>query len=795
MRRFLIGLILLLLSGSLFAVDCVSSQSGNWTASSTWGGTPCAPTAADYVRIGAGHVITGDFTGTVTANGLVINGTLNMNSGDKTFALADTTYAFGVDAASGATFNIANGTVINFTAVAGTIYLLLGDGNNNGSFVSDNVDLGTLKTVTAFSSSGTPGACIAGNNWTVTTTDSLSGLVVGDLTQFMSGAAMGRMFEIVAATSSTLTLCPSFPDGNSLGPRLTPHATRSAVDQPGSVPTQIPGVGDTFLAWHPWIIKTTGGNTWHLDENNGPLQQNVGRLEMIGGDWRNSGTSRHSIKCAAARPPVVLAHSNYHEQTVGILLGGGTPAASGCDKPLASWNVIHDGTVGDANYHLGFERGGVGSPAGGGALAFNTFYRTSHNNIQINSTGSTSNLVGVEVSYNTGFELDTSNSGECEFMETDAADLLTVQFNRAWKVSQRCGGITAKPTSAIASFTNNLYRGNYIQGAIHGLDISTSGDLYGPNNLAVGNYTESTWRGGVTAWEADYNIARRWSEGNAVDGTGNLFAIRAHKAEGNIMDGATSARATRAIEWVDDATDGTLKRVYRNNVGRALLSAASQSACLVGLPTATNNASIDVLHNLVDCGADATCMGIISSGNFAPTAAVTLNVKDNICLGSNAASSCAQPSGDVDVTDNLQNLTRFGGIGAAQATWSSSSGEVVRDPLVVNQTTDWNLQTTSKERGAGAVPAGSPIGIRGAAFPKFWFPPFLQAVMTVPVSVANDGWTDIDLDGFLAFLMNDTDSPDKCPWISDVRNATDNGGTTCINLAAGGPQTIRKGSN
>jgi hypothetical protein len=124
-----------------------------------------------------------------------------------------------------------------------------------------------------------------------------------------------------------------------------------------------------------------------------------------------------------------------------------------------------------------------------GGRLLEPFYRTGHNDIQINAVGYANPVEGFDVSYNTGFELGISASGECEFIEIDVMKDTTVQFNRAWKVSRNCGGITAKPISDTSDFVHNLVRWNYIQ-ELPRDDLSNVGDTL---TVTMRSW-EITWR-------------------------------------------------------------------------------------------------------------------------------------------------------------------------------------------------------------------------------------------------------------------------------------------------------------
>src|SRR5262249_26217767 len=151
-------------------------------------------------------------------------------------------------------------------------------------------------------------------------------------------------------------------------------------------------------------------------------------------------------------------------------------------------------------------------------------YRTSHNDIQISAVGQTLPVEGFDVAYNTGFDLGTSGSGECGFIETDVISDSVIQFNRAWRISQACYGLVAKPAGAEALFENNLYRGNYLQGAFFGIDLSTFDTIF-PGSAVAGNYVTDSYMFAIQAWGVYGNAVRRWSEGTPQPGLDVRYAV------------------------------------------------------------------------------------------------------------------------------------------------------------------------------------------------------------------------------------------------------------------------------
>jgi hypothetical protein len=780
-------LVLLSVGGGAFAGVCTSVQDGDWTSAATWGGSACAPTASDTVTIN--HVVRGDFTGTVTLYALAGSGTLNMVPGDRRFDVASAS-------AWGGTLNLANGTWINSIAASGNPGWDLGA---TGAFVSDATDLGPLRTVVSFASSSTSGICVSGNRWTVGVSPAPAGLVPGDLAQFMSwdGAAFGRMYEIVQVSGSALTLCPSLPDANSLGPRLTPHLSSSAIPQPGVSPQQVPATGDTLLAWHPWKMTRSGAAKWWIVT--GTVTPAVSRVELVGGDL--SGASIMNLRCAASQPPLVLSHSNVHDcDSTGMgsifrFMEGGPPD-SGCRSPLASFNVFHDNVLELFQAEITVDRSAShlsGHGGEGGAFVANTFYRTNNNNININSSDAGGSVNRFEISYNTCFELGTSASDECSCVEIDDAQDVTAQFNRAWNLSTGCGGFT-RAGVANTLYKNNLWIGNFVDGGafgIHAVFPSFQGML--KDNAAVNNYVAHTLDEAISASKAHYNLVRRWSDGNTYqhEASRSYAGIWARQAEGNVMDGAGSTRAAIGI-WTEEGDVGGVPGKFMNNVFFGLATDQFHGATGISFNLGRENTNVTINHNFMECGTTGFCYGVARmQGN--PTSSETYSLTDNVVLGIGGSFAATSEAG-LKVVDNLLNLTRYGGIAAVSGTWSSKIGEVERDPKIVAAGSDWNYRATSLELLAGAAPRFSSIGIRGRLFDPSLFPPFLIAVMgTIPPATANEAVDDFDLDLIPAFALADPDSPDLCPDFTDLMNGL--GGSSCDNATSGAGQAAGKPLN
>jgi hypothetical protein len=786
-RIVLAWLALLAVGGIAFGSDCTSVQDGDWTSAATWGGSACAPTASDTVTIN--HVVRGNFTGTVTLSAFAGSGTLNMVPGNRRFDIASQSTWRG-------RFNLANGTWINSTTGSGTTGWDLGD---TGAFVSDATDLGPLRSVVSFTSSPTSEVCVAGDRWTVGISPAPAGLVPGDLAQFMNwdGAAFGRMYEIVQVSGSTLTLCPSLPDGDSLGPRLTPHLSGLATPQPGVSPQQIPAVGDTLLAWQPWKMTRSGAAPWWIVT--GTATPAVSRIELVGGDL--SGASIMNIQCAANQPPLILSHSNVHDcDSTGLgsifRFMEGNPPDSGCRFPLASFNVLHDNVVELGGAEILVDRSAshlTGYGGEGGALVANTLYRTNNNNINVNSSDMGAFINRFEVSYNTCFELGTTAMGECSCVEIDDSHDVTAQFNRAWRLSNTCGGFTRAGVVDVR-YKNNLWIGNFVDGGAFGIHAALpllQGTL--KDNAAVNNYVAHTLDEAIAAPQAHYNLVRRWSDGNTyqAEASRSYAGIWARQAEGNVMDGAGSARAAIGI-WSEQGDIGGVPGKYMNNVFFGLATDQFQGATGIWFNLGRENADVTIHHNFMECGTTGFCYGVARmQGN--PTSSVTYDVTDNAVLGIGGSYAASAEAGS-RVVDNLLNLTRYGGIGAAYGTWSSKSGEVERDPKIVAAGSDWNYRSTSLELFAGAAPRFSSIGIRGRLFDPSLFPPFLIALMgTIPPVTANEAMDDLDLDLIPAFALADPDSPDLCPAFTDLMNGL--GGSSCDNAASGAGQAAGKPLN
>jgi hypothetical protein len=703
------------------------------------------------------HTVTYDINttsgDTINALSVLPGGTLRFASGDHRLQVALQNQGAILDEG---TISVANGTVLAFHSDSTLSGLLLG---NQAEFNSDGVSLGPLLQVTSLNVASNSPQCGGTDMWSVLTPATVTGLVPGDLVQFASGDAQGRMFEVVSTQAKTIRLCPELPDAASLGPRLTPHAPTLAQFQPGAVPAQVPAVGDTFWAWHPWRIVQAGTQQWLLSENVAPADENSGRFELIGGDFSgygDAGNTGIALFCGPGRPPVKISHNNFHDHTQSVAVSSGLTSGSGCDRPSLTWNVFHDGTVEEGNFHLAVGRGGAGAVTGG-VIAWNTLYRTGHNNIQVNVVGFVDPVEGFDVSYNTGFELGITGTGECEFIEIDVMKETVVQFNRAWKVSRGCGGITAKPTSNIPEFVNNLIRWNYIQGANFGIDLSTSGNLY-RGNVALGNYLADSYTYGMRVWSAYGNMVHRWAEGNDPDGFNNRYGLFSVVAEGNVLDGAGSARASQGI-LLEAHGQGAASFLVRNNVIRGLAQEPGMVGC-VKLADSSEAHGADVLHNVCDCDFLDDCIGFQIRPWFLPTLPVTVNVKDNVVFdvqGNPGLSGAAahDDSTSTNLTANLQNLTRWPLDAQPAGTgWAVQTGEVARDPYFVDPDADFNYLLQSGEKGAGSTPAGSSIGVRNAFYDTPLFPAFLRGVMAAPVDINNDSLTDADADGLLQDLDN-----------------------------------------
>jgi len=687
-------------------------------------------------------------------------------------------------------FKPCNGLKIVMSASTGT------PGISSAGFSMDNVDLGPLHTISSLTISK-KGACISGDKWSIVSADTVSDVAVGDLVQFMTGAQRGRMYEIVELNGARVTICPSFPDGSSLGAHLTPHLTRLAPDQPGPVPNPVPADGDQFLAWKPWgITGTLLPFMW--DDGGAWVYGGTGKSHIIGAQISNISDANGglSIACAETRPPVIISHNNFFNLKDGVVWSFPYDEPGGCNKPLGSWNVVHDSDIPDNHFSLGFLRNTAfaTSPTVGGALVFNTFYRLSHNTINVNHAGSPYPIVGTEVGYNVAFETDILDDGEAEFLEIDASDHCTIQSNIGWKLGTRGAGIIAKP-SAETLWTNNLVRWNYIHGTDRGIMLGSENNTYGPGNIALGNYTAATIRFGIQAFAVFYNIVHGYNMDNDADGPFlGLHAIRAIQAEGNVVDGAGSARAEFGLHFLPELIDTTTKRFARGNICRNLtLIGGGVSVACVRLEDA-GTANMDIMHNVAECADEAVCHGLVRC-NWSPSRATILNVKDNIVTGTNTSPVAASEACGANVTSNLANLTRFGGINPAEGSWSTKSGEVNRNPLFVDAAGgDYNLMASSQELGTGSAPVGSSIGIRALRFPIEMFPAYVRAVMSVPADVITEPVSDIDMDGFPSFGISSTDQVDACPFVTDSRNGYDNAGVCKNAETAGAGKSMNKGA-
>jgi hypothetical protein len=496
-----------------------------------------------------------------------------------------------------------------------------------------------------------------------------------------------------------------------------------------------------------------------LSEYSDPVQEASGRFEWIGGDISGFGDEANtgiSLRCGPGRPPVIISHNNIHDHRQGIALRSGEPTGAGCDRPNLTWNVVHDGMVSDGNYHLGVQRNGTGKVTGG-VIAWNTFYRTGHNNIQVNAVGDANPIEGFEVAYNTGFELGITNGGECGYIETDVMTSTAIEFNRAWKISQKCNGIVSNPYSAPEEFVDNLYRGNYIQGANYGIALATAGIIY-PQNTVLHNYVADSFRYGIEAFNVIGNVLRGWSMGNGVDGLANLFGMHAVRAEGNFLDGAGSSRAAQGIAMFDYGNPG-VPSLVRNNVIRGLANEPSLAACVAVLDS-TEAHSADILHNVCDCDGRISCTGVLLRTWYLPVSPVTYNIEDNVVFdvqeNPNQNGAAARfDSTSTNLTGNLINLTRWpANAKAATGPWTVQIGEVARNPYFVDPNLNFNYLPNSSEPGDGVTPPGSSIGVMGSYFDVTLYPQFLLDVMTVPPGIANDPFTDDDGDGIFEDLDN-----------------------------------------
>lgn len=777
MKRWAVAVLSILLSGGIaIAANCQSSQSGNCSAASTWGGTACNPTSADNIWVVSGHTVYGD-CGNLSIHHMTVEGTLNMAPGKRVFTVAsvdgDAINVLG-------TLNLANGTGFTFTANSGTPGIYSNSANGNGAIISENVDLGPLRLVMGIAISTSSGACISGDRWTVTTDQPTTGLAAGDIVQVATGKLKGRGFEIAGVTASTLTLCPSFPDGSSLGPRFTPHQSTAATYVDAWVDPPLL-VGDRFWAWQPPIIKKTGTAKWIL-ANTG----NNARFEFIGADM--SGWDTLWARCGAAGTnPVIFSHVNLHDfasSNNALWIFGALGANDGCNKPLVSWPIMHDGTQPDTHSNLAYTYDNAASTMGGGMFIDGTFYRLKHNNININFSGTATAMPRITVARNDFFDLD-SQGGECSAIEVDTTTDSSVRSNGARRLSTECSGILQSPAGTPSG---NLFEGNFLYGGKVGMEVIAG------KALCRNNFIGYTQQHALWCWQADQNYI--WYTNHA----GREGMIRAVLAEGNLLDGLNIADAggsPHAVWGFEDAStqfgNAATVRKYRNNVCRGLRNDGVFGPGCVFIQSTDHD--IDVLHNVMDCADAVSCGGV---AYLYTATAQTFNIKDNVTINCPASGYAAQSNAAAGATANLVNLTRFpstcpAAFGTLGAEWDVKTGEVNRDPLFVNNYTDWNYQFTSLERTAGAVPAGSPIGVRARRFDSLLLPPYYRDQFTTNGTV-NEPVTDGDHDGFLSFLRADTDSPDACPFIADMMNGTNNGGA-CKNAAATAGKTFLKGGN
>ena len=773
MKRFhraaLVTLLALAAPRTSSALTCVTIASGSWSSPAIWGA--CAggiPQKFDSALIDYGHDVTYDIN---TVSGDTVQGISILEGARLRFPPGEHHLQIVTLITLRGTLSVANGTVISFRSNTGWIGMDVG---NQAEFNSDGVSLGPLRKLLSFTRIAGSPSCGGGELWELGTPSDVSALVAGDLVQFANGGAQGRMYEVVSATAGIVRVCPMLPDAQSQGPRLTPHAFTSATYQAGILPVQMPAEADEFWAWHPWRMLRAGNVYWVLSENSSPAQENSGRFEMIGGDLSGFGDTGNTgifLKCGPLRPPVIISHNNVHDHRQGIGLRSGFPSGAGCDRPNLTWNVIHDGTVQDGNYHLGVERNSPG-PVTGGVVAWNTFYRTAHNNIQINAVGDANPIAGFDVAYNTAFDLGTTNAGECVFIETDVMNSGVVQFNRAWRISRGCNGIVANPYSAPAEYVDNLYRGNYLQGANYAIALATASAIY-PGNTVLHSYTADSFRFGIQAYSVVGNVVRRWSFGNDVDGLTNLFGMNAIWAEGNFLDGAGSSRAAQGFAMLDIG-DTTVTTLVRNNVIRGLaFDNASLAACIAVLDS-TEAHSADIAHNVCDCDGRSTCTGVLLRTWFLPDAPTTFNVDDNVVFDvqinpANIGSAARFDSISPNVIANLINLTRWPANAiAATGPWSIKAGEVARNPWFVDANRNFNYLAQSSEPGDGINPPGSAIGVRGSFFDATLYPRFLLDAMTIAPDIGNDAIPDDDSDGIFQEADNCPTTPNSAQEDGDA---------------------------
>src|SRR5262245_46705467 len=215
-RRVLLFLVLWAIPGGLWAaLVCTSGSSGNWSAPGTWincgGGLPGQN---DQAWIMSGHTVTYDLNtpsgDTVQLISVLSGGTLKFAPGDHRLQLA---YPSPAAITNEGTISVSNGSVIAFRSDAGISGFALG---NHAEFNSDGVSLGPLRQVTSLSVNASSPQCSGTQQWSLLASSSVSSLVPGDLVQFASGDAQGRMFEVIFAQNKTIRLCPELPDAASL---------------------------------------------------------------------------------------------------------------------------------------------------------------------------------------------------------------------------------------------------------------------------------------------------------------------------------------------------------------------------------------------------------------------------------------------------------------------------------------------------------------------------------------------------------------------------------------------------
>ena len=758
-----------LLPVAAFCVPCESTKDGNWSDSSTWGGLPCVPDVMDTVTVS--HTVAGDFVGTMRLGRLDIRtgGVLSMMPGMRIIQLNDSSKSMVLDGV----FRPANGTEIQFNQASGVAQIRIG---SEGSILSDNVNLGPLREVTGFFSTLASGICLFGENWTVTLDDA-TGIAVGDTAKFHPGGVNGRGgaegmgYEVVALSGSDMTLCPAYPDSSSYGQRFTAHLAQNSTlitDGTAVTPAQLPAVGDKVLVFQPWWVKKIGAVDWTIVTASDGVKNPI---EIVGADFSGSGAL--FFNCDRDQSHTILAHTNIHD---GFNASRGLGFVSnqdgdGCFHVAATWNIFHDTSMNDHQIHLAIQDSDDG-PADGGAFVGNTFYRTQHNNIQVNSSSLVNPVQRYSVEYNMAFDIGRSGSGECEFLEIDLSSETAVRFNVAWDLSVGCGCISIKASD---DNVDNLYAYNYCQGAGRGGWQAP----FDPGNWAINNYMEDCGNEPEAGFSrcyqgfgAAYNIARNCR---------NRTCYKVLIAEGNIADARGHSYNSIGFEF-DDVTgpEARTKRIARNNV--CLNIGQPNAACIKTQATPADGVDdfdCEFAHNTF-------IMGVTDAFGFwlrhSSLAETSCDLNDNICVGDSESSSqwCFASSAGANVVDSLTNGTHWN-TKATTGVFSSKIGLNNRDPLLVSGI-DWNLQSPSLEWTAGADPPGSPIGVRARHFDYSVFPAFIQAVMVNYPDITNEPAVDSDGDGWLSFLQDDPDSPDNCPLHANMDQAdadSDGAGNVC----------------